>query len=100
MEFDKTKHIEKIQPAFQKLLISLKKKGIDFQPTDGEMNNAIFIKDGKQIKICHHWLYRISGIASIYKSDRKNENFLIPVLVTDDMFAEPIIETLFEKFEL
>ena len=96
-EFNKEQYQQKQQVSVKKLIDSLDKQGIIFYPTDGELNNVTFVKDGKIFKMSHHSFYRYSGICNVYK---ETENTMIPVPVTDEMylfdFIKPIIEKAFE----
>lgn len=101
MDFDKHKHIDKMKAPVAKLVAELLKKGISFNPTDGELHNVIFTAKTKEVKISWHSFYRFSGICNVYRDDPKNKDVMIPVPVTDEMylfdFIKPIIEILIEK---
>ena len=101
MNFDKQKHIEKMKVPVAKLIEQLKKDGIGFTSTDGELDNVIFTKKDKVVKMSHHSFYRFSGICSVYRDDPKNKEMTISVPVTDEMylsvFIKPIIEILIEN---
>lgn len=93
--FFKLDHQTKMQQAVDKLVSHFKSKGVDFSPTDGEVENVVFTSKDKVVKISHHSFYRYSGIAFVYKE--KNENEIETIPVTDEMFLnnfmKPIIET-------
>lgn len=97
MIFDTKAHIEKMQPAVNKLVAQLKTKGIEFDPndSDGHENVTIKTKD-KTIKISHHSFYRYSGIGFVYKDNK--DNSVETIEVTDEMylinFIKPIIDLL------
>lgn len=94
MVFDKTAYIAKMQPIVDKLVLQFKNKGVEFSPTDGDLDNVVFTSSTKSIKISHHSFYRYSGIACVYKE--KGENSIEAIEVTNEMFMnnfmKPIIE--------
>lgn len=98
MNFDKTAHIAKMKPVVTKFITTLKKSGIEFEPTDGDIENIILTKGDKKWKMSHHSFYRFSGICNVYKESDKE---MIPVPVTDEMylndFIKPIIENIFNN---
>lgn len=101
-EFDKKKHIEKMNAPVAKLLGVLKKDNIHFEPTDGVNENVIFSRGDKTIKMAHHSFYRFSGMTSWKRpSANKDDHTIVIIPVTDEMWLftiiKPIIETLLEK---
>lgn len=102
MNFNKTKHIERMQPSVNKLLTYLKTKGIEFIHQDESgLENCVFKKATKVVKMSHHSFYRYSGISVFTKDKGDGTNQSIVTPVTDDMymnlFMKPIIETLIEN---
>ena len=91
-------HKLKMKASVDKFISHLKQKGIEFSPSDGDLNNVIFTSPEKVVKISHHSFYRYSGIACIYK-EGKHEFSIETIDVTDEMFMntfmKPIIETHF-----
>lgn len=100
MSFSKEVQIAKMQPAAKKLLSVLEKKGIHFHQTDGELENVMFTKNDKELKMSHHSFYRYSGIAVLCYGNN-DTNTSETVEVTDDMymtiFMKPIIENHFKE---
>jgi len=96
--FNKKEHIERVIPYTNKLVTTLAKQGIMFKSSDGDLENVIFIKNNKELKISYHSFYRFSGICSLYKEgeDKKLE----VIYITDEMylntFIKPIIENYFK----
>lgn len=102
MVFNKTEHIEKMQPAVKKMLNYLSKDGIEFSPIDTDgLNNITLTRKDEQIKISQHSFYRFSGISCVYdeKGEGDKKTFKI-VEVTDEMFMmtfmKQIVEALFK----
>jgi hypothetical protein len=96
------KQIERMQPSVTKLLAHLKTKGINFSPEDvNGFDNVTFSRNGKEIKMAKHSLYRYSGISVFTKDKGDNTNQTVVIPVTDDMymnlFMKPIIETLMDN---
>lgn len=97
--WNKEQHKAKMKPFVDKLVSYFQNKGINFSPTDGEMENVVFASKDKEVKISHHSFYRYSGIACIYK-DGKEKNTTEAIEVTDEMFMnnfmKPIVELRFQ----
>lgn len=93
--FDKIGHQTAMKQAVDKFVAPFREKGVEFSPTDGELENVVFTSRDKVVKVSHHSFYRYSGIAFVYREVRVNEIETIPV--TDEMylnnFMKPIIET-------
>ena len=98
-QFDKVAHQNKMKQQVEKFVASFKSKGIEFSPTDGDVENVVFTSTDRVVKVSHHSFYRYSGIACVYKE--KGENFIEAIEVTDEMyltnFMKPIIETFFKQ---
>lgn len=84
--------ITRLEPYINKLISYTKTKGIEFFHNDGKMENVIFRKDKKELKISHIFFYRFSGISAIHKE--KTENQVEIVKVTDEMFVNNYLKTL------
>lgn len=86
---NKEESIKAKKPHVDKIVNYLKSKGIQFLPTDGELENVQFIKDDDVCKICYDCFYGFSGIAVIrkeIKGGKKNEVEL--TTFTDEMHME------------
>ena len=98
--FDKQAHIAMMKKPADKLVQYFQNKGVAFSPMDGDIENVVFIKEDKKVKISHHSFYRFSGIACVYEHDDKSNTVKI-IKVTDSMFMEmfmrPIVELLISK---
>lgn len=98
MEFNKKKHIEKMKPHADKMLVHLKNKGIDFSPEDVDgFENVTFTSKDKVIKMSKHSFYRFSGIACFYK-EGKEKNSSEAFDFTDEMYMNIIIKPIVEGF--
>lgn len=110
----------KMKPIVDKLIIYLLTKGIETQLIDDEtdktvytsdkyskterkihklehnLDNVIFKKDGKVLKISHKSLYRYSGISSIHKDKGANEVEIINV--SDEMYINNYIKIIIESY--
>ncbi len=60
-------------PAIEKLLVSLRKYNITFQPNDGVLANIVFTKDEIDCKIAYEVFYRYSGRCACVNADGKVE---------------------------
>lgn len=101
-DFDRQKAIKDMEYHATKLVDHFRKQGVLFSPQDGEMNNVVFTKGKKVVKISHNSFYRFSGRAVMYK-DGKNEHELSTVEMTDAMFMDiimkPIVDVLIKTAE-
>ncbi len=97
---EKQLFIKKMKPYADKLVQHFEKDGWTFAPTDGELNNVVFSKGDKQVKISHHSFYRFSGLAQIVSSSG-NSNEAQATVVTDEMwfnnYMKPIVQTLMDN---
>jgi len=98
--WNKETHKAKMKPHVDRLVSYFKNKGIEFSPTDGNLENVVFTSKDNEVKISHHSFYRYSGIVCVYK-ENKEKNIVETVEVTDGMFMDnfmkPIIELIFQK---
>lgn len=81
-------------PHRDKLVATLRKKGISFQPTDGHLPNVVFELKGKVVKISYHSFYRFSGIATIKQEAANGDAIFVPM--TDDMFMNMYMKMVVE----
>jgi hypothetical protein len=88
--------IKRMTPHRDKLIANLKKKGIEFLPKDGDLENVIFFNDKKAMKITWKQFYRYSGIHS-FKQDY-DERFFRLVPMSDDMFMNSFMKSIIEYF--
>ena len=77
--------IARMKPHAEKLIASLKKKGITLVLTDGDLENVVATYQDKVCKISHRQFYRASGIACLYNHNEKEANIEI-IELTDEMF--------------
>lgn len=96
VKFDEKEAIRKMTPYLDKVKESFTKKGIKFKE-DIKFKNTIFFKANKEYKISYHSLYRFSGISTIHKAG-KNENEVIIIDVTDEMYINSIIKPIVENY--
>jgi len=102
--------INKVLPAFERMMLRLNKLGIKHSHTGlsyivamkvGAKSNVTFWKDEKHIYVSCHSVFRFSGIASITRDVKGEKNQSETVPITDDdymsKFMEPIIKTLLDK---
>ena len=97
----------KDNPAVQKMIADLFAQGVTFLPDPervpvyglyGELlgarflDNVLFIKGDKVIKIADHMFYRHSGISVIFDKNKDDSIKLVPV--TDQMFYQMIKESV------
>ena len=97
----------------QKLITDLEKEGISFSfDTDttstykwkkhGErklLDNVVFERDGKKIKIYYDLFFRITGLCKIFKENEKDNTFEW-ITVTDEMFYEAQRQFILYRFNL
>ncbi len=92
--WDQDAYIIKVQPATNRFLAKLAKKGIYY---GYDTWNILFTKGEKSVEISYHSLYRYSGISRIVKFNDNNPIAEIHE-VTDDMYYDnylmPVIELL------
>jgi hypothetical protein len=95
MSFSKSDQIKKMKPFCDKLVKQYVSKGYEFFPTDGELENVVFITpDKRTIKISHHSFYRFSGICCKYKELDKH---LFEVTdITDEMFVKIYLKVILD----
>lgn len=94
--FDKKLHISLQQSAVSKFIQVLHKEGITFVPEDPEgLENVLFMKSQKTIRMAHHSFYRYSGLI-FYKRGTGNEqdNRVILTPVTDEMWLNGVIHPI------
>jgi len=84
--------ITRLTPYINKLISYVKTKGIEFFPKDGDMENVIFRRGEKELKIAYIFFYRFSGISAIHRE--KDQNQVEIVTVTDEMFVNNYLKTL------
>jgi hypothetical protein len=69
-------YLKKIEGDVKKSLNDLKKEGITTVRQDGKLNNLIFSKGDKEIRISHHSYYRYSGRGmKAVKTGKKDDDF-------------------------
>lgn len=96
--FDKTKHQLAQRASVVKLITDLDKLGITFVPLDtAGMDNVVFIKADKVVKMSHHSFYRYSGISSITRDKKGSNNESETVDVTDEMYLQTFIKPIVLK---
>lgn len=88
--FDKNTYIAKQQSIVEKFLTVIAKQGVKFLPTDGELENVVFIRNGVTFKMSHHSFYRFSGIKCVYREKANNE--IETVDITDEMYLNEYIK--------
>ena len=100
--WNKSKHIKMMKPHVDKMVEVLKTKGIDFQPTDGHLDNVVLSDNRQTMKIAHHCFYRFSGLSCVPSLKGKSSEFKF-VKVTESMYVNdfmfPIILHMFDKNE-
>lgn len=94
-------HKRKMKVPVNKFLTYLKSKDIlfwfDDTFNDEQLDNVVFMKDEKILKMSHHSFYRYSGIACTYK-EGKNDNDIVPVDVTDERWLFEFIKPIVDRF--
>ncbi len=90
-------YIKKFKGDENKLFAYLEKKGIIVSmDLNVELNNFVFTKKDKELKISFHSFYRYSGICSLYKEGEDKKLEIIKV--TDEMYLENFIKPIIELY--
>lgn len=94
--WNKQAAIEKIKPVTDKLVAYLKTKGIEFNPTDGVLENVILTKGGKEVKISYHSFYGFTRMGAVtrQRGEKSNEFDFVPV--TDDVYVNSVLKQIIE----
>ena len=96
---DKIDIIEKMTPHVNQLAKSLEPFGISFFPTDGDLENVIFVGKNKIMKISHNVFYRYSGICKILIiNSKKGKNEIEWMDVTDQMYICSYMNSIINKY--
>lgn len=99
MGFDKYTYIKSIKSSVDKLVSDLNKQGIQFEPTDGELENVVFTKGDETYKMAYQCFYRLSGMCVYYKEfdGKKGQSMLKPVFIPIDEYINGYIKALILK---
>ena len=92
--FNKQEHITKVKPHTDKLISYMQKNGVEFTPTDGELENVIFKSKDKEVKISHHSFYGFSRMGAVRKDIGESQFDFVPV--TDEMFIGGVMKSILE----
>lgn len=93
-DFNVSTYIKKQLPIVGKLVAALKKEGIETSLNDGKLNNIVFMKEDKVIKISHHSFFRYSGMEFFKRENPNDKNAIMMILVTDEMWLFDIIRPI------
>lgn len=96
MEFNIEEHKLKVKPYTDKLITFLKTKGIEFTPTDGELNNVIFKSKDMEVKISHHSFYGVGRMGAVTKQRGEKVNEFEFVPVTHEFFIGNVMKSIID----